>query len=63
VRKVGDHLSAKVKETGTAVAEVTQPFAPPISTVVQKVFNVVAEVLQATTGGLAGAVDKLLPAK
>jgi hypothetical protein len=63
VRKVGDELSATVKDTGTAVAEVTQPLAPPVSTVVQKVFNVVAEVLQATTGGLAGAVDKLLPAK
>jgi hypothetical protein len=63
VRKVGDDLSAKVKDTGTAVAEVTQPLAPPVSTVVQKVFNVVAEVLHAATGGLAGVVDKLLPAK
>ena len=63
VRKVGDDLSAKVKDTGTAVANVTQPLAPPVSTAVQKVFNVVAEVLQATTGGLAGVVDKLLPAK
>lgn len=63
VRKVGDDLSAKVKGTGTAVAEATQPLLPPVSAVVQKVFNVVAEVVQATTGGLAGVVDKLLPAK
>jgi hypothetical protein len=63
VRKVGDDLSAKVKDTGTAVAEVTQPLAPPVSAVVQKVFNVVADVLHSTTSGIAGVVDKLLPAK
>jgi len=60
VRKVGDDLSATVKDTGTAIAEVTQPLAPPVSAVVQKVFNVVAELLSRTTGVLAGTVDNLL---
>jgi hypothetical protein len=63
VRKVGEDLSSKVKGTGAAIAQVTQPLAPPVSTAVQTVFNAVAELLSRTTGVIAGAVDKLLPPK
>jgi hypothetical protein len=63
VRKVGDGLSATVKDTGKAVAEITEPLAPPVSTVVQNVVNVVADLLNSTTSGLGRVVDKLLPPK
>lgn len=63
VSKTTSALGAKVKDTGTAIAEVTQPLAPPVSTVVQQVFNAVAELVDRTTSGLAAAVNKLLPPK
>jgi hypothetical protein len=63
VRKVGESLSSTVQNTGNALAEVTQPLAPPVSAAVQQVLNVVAEIVRRTTGGLSGTLDTLLPKK
>ena len=63
MRKVGESLSSTVQNTGNALAEVTQPLAPPVSAAVQQVLNVVAEIVRRTTGGLSGTLDTLLPKK
>ena len=61
VRKAGDTLSTTVQDTGTALAEAAQPLAPPVSSAVQQVLNVVAELVRRATGGLGGTLDTLLP--
>lgn len=63
VRKVGETLSAGVSETGTALANATQPLLPPVSVAVQQVLNLVAEVVRRTANGLATTLDTLLPPK
>jgi hypothetical protein len=63
VDKVGDGLSATVQGTGAALAQATEPLAPPVSSAVQKVLNVVATVLNRATDGLAGTLNTLLPQK
>jgi hypothetical protein len=63
VRKLGEDVSSKVQQTGTALAQATAPLLPPISTAVQTVFNTVAALLHQTTGGVGEAVDALLPPK
>ena len=60
VAKVGETLSATVQSTGTALAKVTEPLAPPVSAAVQQVLNLVAEAVRRTAEGLGGAVDRLL---
>ena len=63
VRKVGDSLSSTVKDTGTALSNITQPLAPPVSAAVQQVLNLVAEAVRRAADGLGGTVDRLLPPK
>jgi hypothetical protein len=60
VRKVGEDLSATVESTGAALAQVTQPLAPPVSSAVQEVINVVAALVRKTTSGLGGTLDGVL---
>jgi hypothetical protein len=59
VRRLGDDLSSAAQNTGKALSDVTAPLAPPVSSAVQKVLDAVAEVLQRTTNGLGGTLDKL----
>jgi hypothetical protein len=59
VRRLGDDLSSVAQNTGKALSDVTAPLAPPVSSAVQKVLDAVAEVLQRTTNGLGGTLDKL----
>lgn len=59
VTKAGETLSATVQSTGTALAKVTEPLAPPVSAAVQQVLNLVAEAVRRTAEGLGGAVDGL----
>jgi hypothetical protein len=59
VRRLGDDLSSTVQNTGKALNEVTAPLSPPVGAAVQKVLDAVAEVLQRTTNGLGGTLDKL----
>jgi hypothetical protein len=63
VRKIGDSLSSTVQSAGTALANATQPLAPPIGAVIQQALNVVGEVVRRTTDGLGATLDQLLPAK
>jgi hypothetical protein len=59
VRRLGDDLSTTAKNTGKALNEVTAPLSPPVGAALQKVLDAVAEVLQRTTNGLGGTLDKL----
>ena len=59
VRRLGDDLSSTAQNTGKALNEVTAPLSPPIGAAVQKALDAVAEVLQRTTDGLGGTLDKL----
>ena len=61
VSKVGESLSSTVQGTGSALADATQPLAPPVSAAVQQVLNIVAELVRRTTDGLGGALDTLVP--
>jgi len=61
VRQIGNSLSATVQDTGTALAEATQPLALPVSSAVQQVLNLVADVVRRTTDGLGNTLDALLP--
>ena len=62
VRDVGDTLSATVKGTGHAAGQAAQVLGPPVSQAVQDVLDLLTSVLEGATGGLAGALDKTLPA-
>jgi hypothetical protein len=59
VRRLGDDLNSVAQNTGKALGDATAPLAPPVSSAVQKVLNAVGEVLQRTTNGLGGTLDKL----
>jgi hypothetical protein len=59
VRRLGDDLSSAAQNTGKALSDVTAPLAPPVSSAVQKVLDLVAATLQKTTNGLGGTLDKL----
>jgi hypothetical protein len=59
VRRLGDDLSSTAQNTGKALNDVTAPLSPPVGAAVQKVLDTVAEVLQRTTNGLGGTLDKL----
>jgi hypothetical protein len=59
VRRVGEDLSSTVHSTGTALADLTAPLGPPVSAAVQKVLDLVAALLQRTSNGLGGTLDKL----
>jgi hypothetical protein len=59
VRRLGDDLSSTAKNTGKALNDVTAPLSPPVGAAVEKVLDAVAEVLQRTTNGLGGTLDKL----
>ncbi len=63
LRTAGQDLSTTVEDTGSALAQVTQPLAPPVSSAMQKIMNLVATLLRRATGGLGDVVDGLLPAK
>ncbi|HUR84642.1 MAG TPA: hypothetical protein VMY78_04795 [Solirubrobacteraceae bacterium] len=59
VRRVGEGLSSTAQKTGSALGDVTAPLGPPVSEAVQKVLDLVAAVLQRTTNGLGGTLDKV----
>jgi hypothetical protein len=62
VRRLGDDLSSTVHNTGKALTAVTAPLGPlgaPVSSAVQKVVDLVAQLLQRTTGALGGTLDKV----
>jgi hypothetical protein len=59
VRRAGEDLSSVAHSTGKALSDVTAPLAPPVSAAVQRVLDLVAVLLQRTTNGLGGTVDKL----
>lgn len=61
VRKVGDTLSSTLQGTGAALADVTQPLAPPVSVAIQLVLNHLAEVVRNASNGLGTTVDRLAP--
>lgn len=61
VRKVGDTLSSTLKGTGAALADATQPLAPPVSVAIQQVLNLLAEVVRNASNGLGTTVDRLAP--
>ena len=61
VRQIGNSLGSTVQETGTALADATQPLAPPVGAAVEQVLHVVADVVRGTTNGLGNTLDRLLP--
>jgi hypothetical protein len=63
VRRAGEDLSSVVQNTGKALSDITEPLAPPVSSAVQKVVDLVADVLRRTTNGLGGALDQLAKKK
>lgn len=63
LRATGQDLSTTVEDTGSALAQVTQPLAPPVSSAMQKIMNLFAALLRRATSGLGDAVDHLLPPK
>ena len=63
VRNLGGSLGATVQSTGTALADATQPLAPPVSASVQQAMNLVAEAVQRTAGAVGSSVDTLLAPK
>ena len=63
VRRLGDDLSSTAQNTGKALNDATAPLSPPVGAAVEKVLDAVAEVLQRTTNGLGGTLDKLAQKK
>lgn len=61
VRQIGNSLSTTVQKTGAALADVTQPLGPPVSTAVQQVLNLVADIVRRGTEGVGNTLDALLP--
>jgi hypothetical protein len=59
VRRAGEDLSSAAHSTGKALSDATAPLGPPVSAAVQKVLDLVAVLLQRTTNGLGGTLDKL----
>jgi hypothetical protein len=59
VRRAGEDLSSVAHSTGKALSDVTAPLGPPVSSAVQKVLDLVAELLRRTTNGLGGTLDKV----
>jgi|GEM_PF-3560888 len=57
VRRVGDDLSSTAHSTGKALADVTAPLGPPVSSAVQKVLDLVAVLLNRATNGLGNTLD------
>jgi len=64
VREVGDAVSATVQSTGKSAGNAaTQLLGPPVSKAIQQVLDLLTSVLQGATGGLAGTLDKIAPAR
>jgi len=49
--------------TSATSAAAAQLLGPPVSQAVQDVLDLLTSVLEGATGGLAGALDKTLPAR
>jgi hypothetical protein len=62
VRELGGAVSATVDGTTDAAGSATAPLGPPVSQAVQDVLDLLSSVVQGATGGLAGTLDKVLPA-
>lgn len=60
VRDLGDSVSSAVQDTGKAAGAVTEPLGPPVTQAVQKVLDLLGDLLKNTTGAVAGALDKTL---
>lgn len=60
VRDLGDSVSSTVQDTGKGVGAVVEPLGPPVSQAVQRVLDLLGNLLKDTTGALAGALDKTL---
>jgi len=56
VRDLGDSVSSTVQDTGKAAGAVTEPLGPPVTQAVQKVLDLLGDLLKNTTG----ALDKTL---
>jgi len=64
VRDLGDAVSSTVDTTGAAAGAATAPLlGPPVSQAVQKVLNAIEDLLNGTTGSLAGVLDQATGAK
>jgi hypothetical protein len=60
VRDLGDSVSSTVQDTGKGVGAVVEPLGPPVTQAVQKVLDLLGNLLKDTTGALGAALDKTL---
>ena len=63
MRAATDGLSATVDTAGSALAEVTQPLAPPVSSAVQKITNLLVDLLRRAGEDVGDLLNRVLPAK
>jgi hypothetical protein len=63
VRTAGDDITSTVDDVGTAVANVTQPLLPPVSSAVQKLTNIIVTLLRRAGDDVGGLLNRLLPVR
>jgi hypothetical protein len=63
VRTAGDDITSTVNDVGTAVANVTQPLLPPVSSAVQKLTNIIVTLLRRAGDDVGGLLNRLLPVR
>lgn len=63
VRAATDGLSNTVDTAGSALAQVTQPLAPPVSSAVQKITNLLVDLLRRAGEDVGYLLNRVLPAR